>query len=220
LADHGVDGIVISPSPGLTAERIKPFADRFHPIVTLVYPIAHPNISSILSGIRNGARQAVEYLIAKGHTAIAMLAGPAPTPMIHWRVKGYRDALLACGVPLRAEWIRPGPATFERGRRSAYELLSQHPELTAIFAYNDLLALGAIRACRELGRRVPEDCAIIGFDDIPLADWVTPALTTVRMDKQALGEQAVARLLEMLAAPGCSFPPTFLRAELVVRDSA
>ena len=92
--------------------------------------------------------------------------------------------------------------------------------MTAIFAYNDLLALGAIRACKELGRRVPEDCAIIGFDDIPLADWVTPALTTVRMDKHALGNQAVARLLEMLDEPEVQYAPIFIPAELVVRESA
>ena len=220
LADHGVDGIVISPSPGLTAERIKPFADRFCPIVTLVYPLAHPHISSIQSEIRKGARQAVEYLIDKGHTTIAMLAGPAPTPMIHWRVEGYRDALLAHGLPFRAELVCSGAPVFERGRASTHEILSRFPEVTAIFAYNDLLALGAIRACRELGRRVPEDCAIIGFDDIPLADWVTPALTTVRMDKQALGDRAVARLLEMLDAPELQYAPVFIPAELVVRESA
>ena len=220
LADHGVDGIVISPSPGLTAERIKPFADRFCPIVTLVYPLAHPHISSILSEIRKGACQAVEYLIDKGHTTIAMLAGPAPTAMIHWRVKGYRDALLAHDLPFRAELVCSGAPVFERGHASTRDILTRFPEVTAIFAYNDLLALGAIRACRELGRRVPEDCAIIGFDDIPLADWVTPALTTVRMDKQALGDQAVARLLEMLAAPEDSFPPVLVPTELILRESA
>ncbi len=220
LADHGVDGIIISPSPGLTAERIKPFADRFFPTVTLVYPIAHPHISSVLSEIRKGARRAVEYLIGKGHTKIAMLAGPAANPLIHWRVQGYREALLGHGLRFSAEWIYSGPSTFERGRASTHEMLVQHPQITAIFAYNDLLALGAIRACREVGRRVPDDCAIIGFDDIPSADWVSPALTTVRVDKRALGSQAMARVLKMLEVPDQTFSSVFVPTELVLRESA
>jgi LacI family transcriptional regulator len=220
MADHGVDGILIAPSPGLTAERIKPFADRFAPIVTLVYAIAHPNTSAVLSEIRQGARQAVTYLIDRGHTRIAMLAGPAANPLLHWRVQGYRAALLKRGLPYRAEWIFSGPPTFERGRASTHALLKQYPETTAIFAYNDLLALGAIRACRELGRRVPDDCAIIGFDDISMADLVSPALTTVRVDKRALGGRAMARILEMLAAPGQAFQPIFLPTELIRRESA
>lgn len=220
LADHGVDGIVLSPSSGLTTERIKPFADRYHPIVTIVYPLAHPHISSVLMATRAGARQAVDYLIGKGHTAIGMLAGPAPTPLLHYRVRGYRDALIAHGLPFRPEWIVSGAPTFERGRAAASELLNTCPQITAIFGYNDLLALGTLRACRELGRRVPEDCAIMGFDDISLADWVNPALTTVRVDKQVVGQQAITRLQEMLAAPDATFPPVFVPTTLIVRESA
>jgi len=220
LADHGVDGIIIAPSPGLTAERIRPFADRFHPIVTLVYPIAHSHISSVLAEIRKGARTAVEYLIGQGHNRIGMLAGPAANPLLHWRVQGYREALMGHGLEFRTDWLSGGPATFERGRASTCDLLAQHPQITALFAYNDLLALGAIRACKELGRRVPDDCAIIGFDDIPAADWVSPALTTVRVDKRGLGAQAMARILEMLHAPDQTFPPIFVPAELLRRESA
>jgi LacI family transcriptional regulator len=99
-------------------------------------------------------------------------------------------------------------------------LLSQYPQISAIFAYNDLLALGAIRACNELGRRIPTDCAIIGFDDIGWAATSTPALTTVRVDKYDLGCQAVARLLEMLENPEIVFPPICLDVELVLRESA
>ena len=77
-----------------------------------------------------------------------------------------------------------------------------------------------MRACRELGRRIPDDCAIIGFDDIPSAEWISPALTTVRVDKHALGTQAAARLLEMLDEPEVQYAPVFIPAELVVRESA
>jgi LacI family transcriptional regulator len=220
LADHGVDGIVISPSPGLTAERIKPFADRFYPIVTVAHIIAHSRISSIVVATRTGARHAVEYLIGKGHTCIGMLAGPAPSPLLQSRVQGYRDALSASEIVFRSELVLSGTPTFERGHILARDLLIRCRDITAIFAYNDLLALGAMRACRELGRRIPGDCAIIGFDDIPPADWISPTLTTVRVDKHALGAQAMARLLEMLDEPEVQYAPVFIPAELVVRESA
>jgi LacI family transcriptional regulator len=108
----------------------------------------------------------------------------------------------------------------EPGYRATRRLLAQQPQVTAIFAYNDLLAVGAIQACREMGRRVPDDCAIVGFDDIQLASLVTPALTTVHLDKYALGRQAVTRLVEMLEEPENTFLPTVLDVKLVIRDSA
>jgi LacI family transcriptional regulator len=219
LVTHGVDGIILYPSAGLTSERIKPFADRYAPIVTIGASPSHPSISRIAITTRAGAREAVEYLIEKGHRAIAMLCGLGAVS-IHRRYQGYRDALLAHDLPVRDELVYPGPATFERGRQSARELLVSHPEVTAIFAYNDLLGLGSLRACRELGRRVPDDCAIMGFDDIPLADWVSPTLTTVRVDKTALGEGAVARLLEMLRTPGCACTPITVPTGLILRESA
>ena len=220
LADHGVDGIIISPSPGLTSERIRPFADRYCPIVTVAHAIAHSRISSIVVATRTGARHAVEYLIGKGHTCIGMLAGPAPSPLLQSRVQGYRDALLSQGIVFRSELVLSGTPTFERGHILARDLLIRCRDITAIFAYNDLLALGAMRACRELGRRIPDECAIIGFDDIPPANWISPALTTVRVDKHALGAQAMARLLEMLDEPEVQYAPVFIPAELVIRESA
>jgi LacI family transcriptional regulator len=96
----------------------------------------------------------------------------------------------------------------------------QHPEVTAVLAYNDLRALGAVQACRDLGRRIPTQCAIIGFDDIRLAAMVRPSLTSVRVDKYYLGQQAMVRLLAMLNEPANTFPPVHVDVELVVRESA
>ena len=98
--------------------------------------------------------------------------------------------------------------------------MTQHPEITAIFTYNDLLALGAIQACTALGRRVPEDCAVVGFDDIPLAGQFSPTLTTIRVDKYALGQMCMQRMCEMFTSPGTRFPPAEVGVELVVRESA
>jgi DNA-binding LacI/PurR family transcriptional regulator len=115
----------------------------------------------------------------------------------------------------------PCPApTYECGHLAARQLLTQHPQVTAIFAYNDLLALGAIWACNDLGRDIPTDCAIVGFDDIQWAAMSTPPLTSVRVDKVDLGRQAISRLLAVLDNPDVTFPPIYVGVELVTRESA
>ncbi len=219
LVAHGVDGIILSPSAGLTAERLKPFADRCGPIVTVGHAPNHDRIGRVQISTRGGAYEAVEHLIARGHRCIAMLCGIG-APAIHHRYQGYREALLGHDLDLRDELVCPGATTFERGRASTLALLAQYPDVTAIFAYNDLLALGALRACAEQGRRVPADCAVVGFDDIPLADWINPSLTTVRVDKPRLGGQAVELLLDMLLAPESAPPTVTVDTRLVVRESS
>jgi LacI family transcriptional regulator len=108
----------------------------------------------------------------------------------------------------------------EGGQEAAHVLLTDHPELTALFCYNDLVAVGALHACANLGRRVPEDLAVVGFDDIPLAALVTPALTTCRVPRYELGVHAMRLLLDHIN--GCSDECTevVLQLELVVRASA
>ena len=218
LADHAVDGIIIFPTFSLET-MLGQVAVRGRPMVSVNRPFDGPWASSVMMHSYRGAKQAVNHLLAHQHRAIAMIAGQASDAPRLQRIKGYRDALLEHDVPVREEWILPGAPIQARGRESACELLMRYPEITAIFAYNDLLALGAMQACRELGRRVPDDCAIIGFDDIPLADSISPALTTVRVDKYELGRQAMNRLLQMLAEPGIELGPVWMDVELVVRQS-
>lgn len=219
LLDHGVDGMILFPS--FEIERtLAGLVSPHQPAVVVNRPFDCPGVSAVMMQARRGAGLAVNYLIAQGHTAIAMLAGHSAGVERQQRVQGYRDALAEHGLPIVAEWIVPGPPIQSRGRASALDLLARYPQITAIFAYNDLLALGAIAACRALGRRVPEDCAIVGFDDIPLADVVSPALTTIRVNKYDLGRQAMHRLLQMLAQPDETFAPLWTDVELIVRTSA
>jgi LacI family transcriptional regulator len=219
LADHAVDGVIIYPGFG-GGDNLRAFTEHHAPLVVLNCFFDYPGASRVIIDTRHGANLAVSYLIEKGHTAVGMLAGQAPSLSLMRRVRGYRDALMAHGLPVITEWILPGSPVVARGVESARQLLTQYPQITAIFAYNDLLAVGAMRACQELGRRVPDDCAIIGFDDIPLAAMLAPPLTTVGVDKYELGRQAMSRLLDMLDSPGTSFPPIYLDVELVIRGSA
>jgi LacI family transcriptional regulator len=219
LTDHAVDGIIFFAS--LEAEDfLMSFAGPDRPVVCVNRPFESLWISRVMMQSRAGAQIATEYLINKGHTKVGMLGGPAVPATRHERARGYLDTLAGHGLPAREDWIISGPPILEQGHRGARELLTQHPEITAIFAYNDLLALGAIQACDELGRRVLEDCAVIGFDDIPLADRVSPKLTTIRVDKYALGQMCMQRMIEMLSSPGAVFPPAEVGVELVVRESA
>jgi LacI family transcriptional regulator len=221
LADHAVDGIIIYPSYE-SDHNLTTFAAHYRPLVVVNYLFEHPGVSLVMVDHRRGARLAVDYLVNRGDRAITMLTGVlTPSFSRVRRIQGFCEALTAHGLPVIEEWIVPSQEpSFEHGYESTLQLFSRYPQITAIFAYNDLLALGAIRACHHLGRRVPADCAIIGFDDILWAATSTPALTTIRVDKYCLGQQAMTRLLAMLENPETTFPPIWLDVELVVRESA
>ena len=221
LADHAVDGIIVYPSYD-SKERLIAFADYYHPIVVINLFFEHPGVSHLLVDNYQGAKLAVDYLRAKGHTAIGMLTGVQdPTPDRVRRIQGFQETLAASDIQVVNDWIVPSrDPTFECGYEAARKLLTTYPQITAVFAYNDLLALGAIRACHDLGRVVPTSCAIIGYDDILWAETATPALTSVRVDKYDLGRQAMTRLLAMLDAPETTFQPIHLDVELVLRESA
>jgi LacI family transcriptional regulator len=219
LAAQPVDGIILCGSR-ISDDELAAFADRYRPVVVLNRSLQHPSVSLILVDNQRGATLAVDHLADQGHGAIGMLAGPTTSPSSTQRVEGFRQAMTARGLATPDSWILPGSPTIEGGYDSAQHLFLQHPEVTAVFAYNDLRALGAIQACRDLGRRIPTQCAIIGFDDIRLAAMVRPSLTSVRVDKYYLGQQAVVRLLAMLDEPAATFPPVQVDVELVVRESA
>jgi len=221
LADHNVDGMIIFPC-WENQEKLHTFASQSRPLVVVNRSFRdHPGMGLVLSDIRGGARMAVDHLVAKGHTRIGMLAGRATPTIVMERMQGFREGLASHGLPVTEEWILAGSRSIdvERGREAAHELLTHHPEVTAVFAYNDLIAVGAVQACTDLGRRVPEDLAIIGFDNIEFSSMVVPPLTTIRIDQYELGRQAVMRLLQMLADPEAEFPPIHLGVELIVRGS-
>lgn len=218
LVMHNVDGLIAMVS-GATDEEIRAFAERYRPLVLINRVVEHPNIALISSDIYRGGSLAVEHLIQQGHSAIGMLANPFSPHLSARRVEAYQDTLRRYARPINPAWIVRAAPTLQGGYEATRQLLADHPEVTAIFGYNDLMSIGALRACRDLGRQVPQDCAVIGFDDIPLAALVTPSLSTVRYDKYALGQQAVLRLLDMIESPGTPFPPIELGVELVLRES-
>ncbi len=218
LTTQAVDGIILF-AYHLSDDELRTFADSYRPMVLVNRLFDHPNVSRIIVDNDRGAKLAVDHLVEQGHTAIGMLVGRDWLPGTVRRVNGFRDALSAHGLLVVDDWIVAGPPSLTGGYESARQLLTQNPEITAIFAYNDLMALGAIRACKDQGRQVPADCVIVGFDDIQLAGMVTPSLTSVHVDKYALGQQAMTRLLAMINNPDTTFPPISVDVELIVRES-
>jgi len=167
-----------------------------------------------------GARMAVEHLIRLGHRRIATITGPLRMASGQDRLEGYRQALAAHRLPLDEALIVEGDYTQPGGSIGVQRLLPAAP--TAIFCGSDVTAIGALKALREAGRRVPQDLALVGFDDVHIAAAVEPALTTVRQPIEALGSMAADLLLNLLANPPQSraaAPRIVLPTQLIVRAS-
>ena len=179
---------------------------------------------SVLVDDELGGRLVVAHLLAAGRRRIGFLAGPVASRSGRLRARGYRAALDAARQPYDATRVLPCAPVVEGGYRAARELLARDAALAALFCYNDLVAVGALQACVELGLAVPGDLAVAGYDDIPLAALVTPPLTTCRVPRYDLGARAVRLLLDRLDGGSEGDPgacaPEFLPPELVVRASA
>jgi LacI family transcriptional regulator len=220
LVDHYVDGLIVFPTQ-CNQEWIPQYATPARPMVAINWEaVPRPGLGIINTQLRQGACLAVAYLIEQGHHTVAMLAGDdGPLEGLD-RFQGYRQALIASGRGYRSELVRSGPPTWEQGVQATHSLLAQRPRPTAIFCYNDLLALGAIQACHERGLNVPQECAVVGFDDIRISAMIDPPLTTIHVDKYEMGRQAIQQLLAMLRNPEECFPPIMADVELVRRASA
>ncbi|MDR1070857.1 MAG: LacI family transcriptional regulator [Gracilibacteraceae bacterium] len=144
------------------------------------------------------ARMAVEHLIMNGHKNIALLTGTKNSITSWQRELGYEEAMLAAGLKAPKKWRLSGGFTYEGAQPAMERLLKAAPEITAVFALNDLMAIGALNALRKSGRRVPEDISVLGFDDIPAAEYVSPSLTTVSIPFRPMGCQAMDMLTELI----------------------
>jgi DNA-binding LacI/PurR family transcriptional regulator len=161
---------------------------------------------------------AVEHLLRLGHERVATITGPLNMCAGQDRLEGYRQALAARGIPVDEDLIAEGDFTEGGGRAAMRRLLPHRP--TAVFAASDMMAVGAIKVLREAGLRVPEDVAVVGFDDIPLASMVEPPLTTVRQPIEQLGSMAVELLVSLMENPGEeTVHRVVLPTELVIRAS-
>ena len=219
LEAQRVDGLILCSSR-LSEQQLLKLAERYQPLVLVNRQIDHAQTGCVRVDDRKGAAEATDYLLRLGHRNIGLLAGPTTSHSGRDRVQGYRQAMQAHAQEVPSGWQVHCPPQVEGGRIAARELLNRAPELTALLAYNDLVAVGALRACAELGRRVPQDCAIIGCDDVLLAALVSPALTTIHIPTYNLGRQALGLLLALIHEESEQVAPITVSPHLVIRDSS
>jgi LacI family transcriptional regulator len=223
LEEKRVDGVVLCSSR-LDAKVLIPNLAR-HSAVVLVNRVIDNlpkeiSIGAVYVNCERGGGLATAHLIERGHHKIGILSGPPASFSGQQRMRGYRAALDNAGIPFRLKYTLSCIPSVEGGCQAAHRLLSAHPELTALVCYNDLVAVGALQACSELGLKVPDQVAVVGFDDIFLAALVTPALTTCQISTTKLGATAAKVLLERIQ--GCQQPcqNIVLEPHLVIRASA
>ena len=169
---------------------------------------------------KDGARLAVEHLYASGRRQIATVTGMLDHPAAADRLEGWRTAMTAAGLD-PTDLAEAGDFTMASGDAATAKLLARYPDLDAVFAASDLMAAGAMKALRAAGRRVPEDVAVIGFDDHPtLAPAMEPPLTSIHQDPREQVRQMVRTLVSLLSGEDVSPEATILPVTLVVRDSA
>jgi len=190
------------------------------PMVTMGRPASGRRHDYVDADNAGGGGEAVRHLIATGRRCLATVAGPLDMAAGLDRLRGYVEATRAAGMRAAAGRVAYADFTEAAGHRAMKLLLERTPKIDGVFIASDLMCLGALRALRELGRRVPDDVAVVGFDDAQLASYADPPLTTVRQPVELLGQEMVRLLLYRLSKPQGKPKAIILPTELVVRSSA
>lgn len=222
LMERHMDGAIILNSfiPDKTLERVQ--SPNF-PVVVMDRTIELPNVSCVVADNVAGGYMAVRHLLDFGYKKLAFIIGGKESYENAARVEGIKKALYEAGIDFGAVPVAIGDFKEETGKSSMKSLLNQYPDIDAVFCLNDEMAIGAMNAIKESGRLIPQDIAVIGFDDIPLASYTTPALTTIRVDRRLWGYLAAVNLLELIDRKGSGrivkIPVELIRRETVGKIS-
>ena len=200
LSRQRVEGAILNVG-GVTAADLLPIQSSGVRIVLLGHQVDHPAFDVVMIDDRQAAYDLVSYLIKQGHRRIAHLGGSQPNSG-RLRCQGYRQALEDNGIPFDPALVTECPWTQKGGYDTIRRVLERKPLPTAVFAANDLMAIGAMLAIQKAGLRIPDDIAVAGFDDIDEAACVTPALTTVHQPKYEMGKKLAELLFSRLGAEG------------------
>ncbi|MFI6034190.1 LacI family DNA-binding transcriptional regulator [Streptomyces sp. NPDC051315] len=214
-----VDGVLLV---SVRAEDRLPdmLADAGLPTVLLGRRSGDEQVTYVDADNAGGARAAVAHLVRGGRRTIAAITGPPGMYVARCRLRGYREALEQAGLDAGPSLVAEGDFSEASGRRAMAELIERHPGIDAVFAASDTMAAGALAVLRAAGRRVPDDVAVIGFDDFELAEHTDPPLTTVRQPLEEIGRTMVRLLLEEMEQPEVAWRHVILRTRLVLRESA
>lgn len=215
--ERRVDGVILQ---GIKTNDpyLQEVVESDIPCVLVDIPQESDTVGYVTTDNVEGAKKAVAHLIGQGHSNIAMINGHEKADVSMRRLKGYLEAINEKDLPFRQEWIRNGEFKEKIAEEVAIKLLADNPEITAVFCASDLMALGVLRAVKAIGKKVPEDIAVIGYDDIMLASYSNPSLSTIRQDKFNLGYEAAILLIDMLEGKEQSHA-RIIDTQLIIRES-
>jgi LacI family transcriptional regulator len=220
LVAHRVEGLLLAPANDDSRHGIFPLLRGGFPLVLLDRSLPDSDCDLVVSDSTTGARRLTEHLIAVGHRSIAHLTDADSTSTGRDRLRGYCEALAAAGIGLRDELVFRTTVDQLGGYRAAQEVLALAPRPTAIFAVNNMTAVGAMKALRERGLAVPEDMALVCFDDVEHLAVLSPFLTVVDQPAETLGGLGAQLLLERIAGKaGPRSRRIVLQTDLIVRRS-
>jgi len=222
ILSYHVDGILWAvPEIGHNRDWIQESLHNLHVPIVFISVQPRPNLQTAIIDNKYGGYIATQHLIQQGRKNIGIITGPMEWWDARQRELGWREALIQNGRDIDESYITSGDWTPGSGERSIRMLLEWHPEMDAVFVCNDQMALGAMKVAQQMGRQIPEDLAIVGYDNIPEAPYFTPALTTVRQGISELGRRAVNRLIELINGDDdTSTLSIVVQPELIIRGSS
>jgi LacI family transcriptional regulator len=219
MGPHNTDGLLVFAGSLEDGELAHLYGTGFPLVLLHQSPPDSLNIPYVTFENKAGARELIDHLVeVHGYRRIAFLRGPENHEDSYWRELGYREALEAHGIPFDLSLVAAGEFHKEKAQIPVEKWLAEGVHIDAIFAGDDEAAVGVIIALRRAGKRVPEDVAVVGFDDVHLADYLMPPLTTVRAPVERAGLESMRQLVSLIRT-GAAEPLVLLPTELVIRRS-
>jgi LacI family transcriptional regulator len=219
LGEHNTDGLIVFTQSIDEKELSRLHSISFPTVLLYQTPPSSLNIPSVTIENKSGARMIVEHLIQVHNCRrIAFLRGPEGNEDSEWRERGYREALDSHGIPFDPTLVTVGGFNEEEAQAAVQELLNDDVEFEAVFGGDDDTAAGVISALTKVGKRVPQDVAVVGFDDLPIAHYLRPTLSTVRAPIEQVGREGVRQLVSLIRGQQAE-ALVMMRTELVIRES-
>jgi LacI family transcriptional regulator len=219
LRQSKVDGFLLTPPLSDHGPLLTTLRDSDARFVRIA-PGDHAEIAkSVFTNDRESCAEMTGYLVSLGHKSIAFIIGDPDHKAVAERYRGYADGLKTAGVPFDQRLVKQGFNTFPSGVECGLELLRQKDRPTAVFASNDEMAVGVMRVAHQSGIRVPEDLSVVGFDDIPMAQQIYPALTTIRQPVEAMAMTATDLLLGQLRGVSHASETIVVESVIQIRES-
>jgi DNA-binding LacI/PurR family transcriptional regulator len=215
----GVGGFVISPAAGSTPETFKLIRARSLPYVICVRDLQDEYADYIGVDDYQCGVLACRHLVDLGHKNISMIGGPRDLATTRQRVAGFREVLESEGLGIQKELILPGPPTLDFGREMAKQLVQSKQDFTAVFCYNDIVAVGVCAGLRDCGRIIGEDISVVGVDNLPESEAIFPALTTVEIYPRSIGQRSAQALINALKNKNDRKEKIILPLRLIIRAS-